>query len=114
MTKPLGFPLDDDGMVLKSMMDRGVDLSQPRNLEFYCYAPNRLVAVDIADKVCPEGFKTEIFEDLEEESENKRVSVYFLHRMVPDYHEIVRIQNDLTKKLAKFDTYCDGWGTLSE
>jgi len=107
------FPSDADGDVLQAMYDRGVDLSIARDIEFYCYAENFQIAQNIVEKVRLDGFKNEIFQNMDEKQVDKIFSVYFICHMVPDHTKIINIQNTLNRLLKEFKTSCDGWGTLS-
>jgi regulator of RNase E activity RraB len=109
----MNFPNDADGDVLRSLQKKGVDLSQPRVIEFYCFASDRLVADKISKKIILPGFENEVFESKDTNDSTEIYSVYFVCSMVPNYADIVRIQNELNAKLNRFGTTCDGWGTLS-
>lgn len=106
------FPDDDDGDVLRSLQKKGVDLSQPRSIDFYCYARDRSTAERIAAILDERGVKSDVFDSDEPEPAHQRYSVYASKWMVPDYEELLRIQAELNAVLARFGTSCDGWGTL--
>jgi len=105
------YPNDADGDVLRSLAAKGVDLTQPRRLEFYCYAATVLIAQKIAKKLTDLGFKCDIFED-EEVTDDTRISVYAERVMVPSYQAVTRVQDELNILLKEFGTHCDGWATL--
>jgi hypothetical protein len=106
------YPNDADGDVFRSLAAKGVDLTQPRLLEFYCYAATVLIAQKISEKLTALGFKCDIFEDDQEETpDDARISVYAERVMVPSYQAVTRVQDELNILLKEFDTYCDGWAT---
>ncbi len=106
------FPNDDDGDVLRGLLAKGVDLTLPRKIEFYCYAENEGFALNIAKQLDSLGYKSEVFDDDEAPSEDRRFSVYSTLDMVPSYEEVVKTQRKLNSILSNFNTRCDGWGTL--
>lgn len=106
------FPDDDDGDVLRGLQEKGVDLSQPREIEFYCYAENESKAIEIAGCLNEVGFKSEVFYDDEAPTQEKCYSVYSAQVMIPSYDDIVKAQSALNLVLSSFNTRCDGWGTL--
>lgn len=109
----IDYPNDADGDVLRGLAAEGVDLTQPRLLEFYCYAASSAIAEDICARLTALGFKCHIFEDDEQEApDDTRLSVYAERVMVPSYDAVIRVQNELNAVLSEFDTCCDGWGTL--
>jgi hypothetical protein len=106
------FPNDDDGDVLRGLQNKGIDLSLPRQIEYYCYAKNESIAKEIAEEIKYLGYQCDVFYDDEAQSDEKAYSVYFARTMIPSYSEIVKSQNELSLALSSFDTRCDGWGTL--
>ncbi len=107
------FPQDADGDVLQMLLERGVNLSSSREIDFYCFAKDRDTANKIKKEVVLPGFSNKISKDPAEEIPDKIFSVYFCCNMVPDYDAIIKVQDLLNKQLKKFETYCDGWGTWS-
>ena len=106
------FPDDDDGDVLRSLQKKGVDLNQPRDVDFYCYARDRATADRIIMLLDGMGFTSSVFDDDESESTDERLSVYSTINMMPDYDDLIRTQIELNEVLRPFGTHCDGWGTL--
>lgn len=107
------YPNDADGDVLRSLAAKGVDLTQPRLIEFYCYAATSLIAEKISEKLTALGFKCDIFEDDDEgATDDTRISVYAGRVMVPSYQGVTQVQNELNILLKEYETYCDGWATL--
>lgn len=107
MTK---FPNDDDGNVLQALHAKGVDLTKPREIEFYCYVSDLAQANEVATKTKALGFLPDIYED----ETTSKISVYSIKKMVPTYQDIIENQKVLNSLLKAYGTVCDGWGTLSE
>lgn len=105
------YPDDADGDALRHLAAKGIDLSQPRRIEFFCWAANNLRAQEISARLTALGFKCNISED-DEATDDTRFSVYAERVMVPSHHEIVGVQNELNILLEEFDTQCDGWAAL--
>lgn len=120
IVKRMGFkvtdlPNDVDGDVLRSLSEKGVDLTKPREIEFYCYAPDYKIASQIVGELSQHGFTPHIYDDGEEDNDaSKRFSVYNAKMMVPTYQDIIETQRILNSLLKPFGTECDGWGTLSD
>jgi regulator of RNase E activity RraB len=112
MSKSMPFPDDEDGDVLRSLQSKGVDLSKARNIDFYCYVPDRATAHKIVEEMNEMGFDSRLFEDEEVGPSDEWLSVYGGIRMVPDYDDLIRTQIELNQVLARYGTHCDGWGTL--
>lgn len=107
------YPNDADGDVLRSLAEKGVDLTRPRLLEFYCYASSTAIAQEISARLTALGFKCDIFEDDHEEiPDDARISVYAERVMIPSYEAVTQVQSELNILLKDYDTYCDGWATL--
>src|SRR5438045_1727272 len=56
-----------DLMVMNQLEEHGADLSQPREVRFYSYAPNHEVATSMASEAADQGFDIEIREPLPED-----------------------------------------------
>lgn len=108
------FPNDADGDVLNSLSSEGVDLSKPRKIDFYCYAPDHETALEIIEELSKLCFESDIYKNTEAANESKRLSVYSAKVMVPSYEAIIEEQRVLNRLLKKYKTVCDGWGTLSD
>lgn len=108
------FPNDSDGDVLRRLEDAGVDLSLPREVDFYCYAHSKASAASIARKMVELGFSARIFTNSDSTSITKRHSVYGTITIVPSYEQVIAIQSELNVMLADYGTVCDGWGTAVE
>jgi hypothetical protein len=102
----MDFPSDDDGDALRKLHEKGIDLTQPRLIEFTCWATDRASAEQIAARLETLGYACDVFED------DDTVSVYAGRQMVPSYDALVTAQRDLDAVLREYGTHCDGWGTV--
>jgi hypothetical protein len=122
------FPDDDDGQVLASLADCGVDLTLPRLIEFAIALPDEESATAIEKALIEQGFDAESWfdagepdpdDDDDDEEDNEwddeefgpSWTVYAKIRMVPTYADIVRIQHELTEIAQPFGGFSDGWET---
>ncbi|WP_055735440.1 MULTISPECIES: ribonuclease E inhibitor RraB [Bacillaceae] len=105
---PVDFPNDDDGAVLQSLKDSGVDMSKPREVEFILLCPNRRSARKVAKLVELEGYEVDVDED-EEHEEFVLVCKKVIHLT---HAEIVKHQHDLEEITARYEVKIDGWGAM--
>ena len=94
-------------------MDRGVDLQKPRKIDFYCYCKADQTE-DITQLFESIGLSASVFHDDEDDDPETKFSIYGTITMVPDYDQIMEIQALLNRELRRFNTHCDGWGTMSD
>jgi len=117
------YPDDDDGAVLAELASQGIDVSQPLQLEFQVAAGAEASAKAIAQSVANAGYKVEIDFDPGEPDEDGQIdpndeefgpawTVIAAVRMIPEYNEIVRIQEDLDRLAKPHGGFADGWGVL--
>lgn len=122
----MNYPNDDDGAVLKLLADHGVDMSAPMKLEFAVLCADETAALRIEKALQEAGYSAEAsynegeLEDDEEMTEENEEfwpswSVIALITMVPEYSEIVRIQQELNRLSNLLGGKSDGWGaTIDE
>ena len=117
------YPNDADGDALARIAADGVDMSQPLVIEFAVAVPDEPSAHAIEKALMKARYKTETYYDEGEPDKNCAIdsddsefapswTVYALVRMVPEYHEIIRIQEDLDRIARPIGGKSDGWGTL--
>ena len=116
------YPQDEDGQVLAELAAQGVDMSKPLLIEFPVAVPDEPAALKICSTLCGEGYDAEIQfdsgeEDFDEESDEADEfgpswTVFVAVKMVPDYAEILRIQQDLDRIVKPLDGFSDGWGVM--
>lgn len=117
------YPDDADGHVLTDMANYGIDMTQPLMLEFPIAAIDEEAAKAILTTVTALGYEAEVeFDDGEpeepigesepEEAAEPSWNVYVTRTMVPDYDEILRIQDELDELAEPLGGYSDGWGAI--
>lgn len=106
------FPNDDDGEVLYRLAAKGIDLSEKRKIEFYCYAQDENTARQIVADLASYGYKSSVFVD-DDKGVSESISVYASISMLPKYELIVVEQRRLNVILEAYNTRCDGWMTES-
>lgn len=131
------YPDDADGHVLSDMANYGIDMTQPLVLEFPIAAIDEEAAKAIFTSVTALGYEAEVEfddgepedsaaeategddedgddedEDDEDEDAGPSWNVYVTKTMVPDYEEILRIQDELDELAEPLGGYSDGWGAI--
>ena len=106
------FPDDEDGEVLYMVASNGIDLTCKREIRFYCYSSDEVVAQRIVDDLASYGYDSLVFID-ENDGESTSTSVYSAITMLPMYELIVLEQQRLDLILQPYNTSCDGWMTES-
>jgi hypothetical protein len=129
------YPEDADGALLAELEAQGVDMTQPLLIEFAVAAPDEAAATAISEALAGAGYESEIDYDdgepLEDESDEPGAfdpdsaadfdeefgpswTVYALVELVPDYDEILRIQEELDSLAEPLGGATDGWGVMLE
>ena len=101
------FPEDETGNALREFQRNGFDLSQPMDIDFFVAVPSKVSGEKVALKVQSLGFQASV----EQDEETREWTCYCTKRIVPDYHEIVSIENDLMSISKPFGGYSDGFGS---
>ena len=118
------FPDDEDGAVLASLAEAGVDLSQQLELEFVIDAPHEAAANKIAEAVRAGGHACQVEYDEGEPDEDGEVdaddeefvpswAIYVGIEMVPEHARIVQLQQMFTQLAEPHGGACDGWGAMA-
>ena len=120
MTEPnAAFPDDEDGAVLASLSDAGVDLSKPIEVEFVVDAPDEQAATAIAAAVRGAGYDCQVQYDEGEDGDDEEDdlgpswAVYVPMEMVAEHARIVALQRTFTQLAEPHGGACDGWGVLA-
>lgn len=119
------FPDDEDGAVLASLAEHGVDLSQPLLIDFAVAVPDEASANKTVKAMKKAGYDAHVEFDEGEPDEDGEIdpddeefgpawTVIVSLEMVPEHEEIVRIQADLDRIARPFDGFSDGWGVMLE
>ena len=119
------FPDDADGAVLAELASHGIDLSQPLLIEFPVAVADEATAAIVSKALAEEGYDYEVeydegepnadgIIDPDDEEYGSTWTVYASVRMIPEYDEIIRIQEDLDRIARPLGGFSDGWGVLMD
>lgn len=116
------YPDDADGAVLADLAAQGVDMSQPLLIEFPVAVPDEASAKNSLQAMTKAGYDARIEYDVGELDYDPAMDdegefgpswmVYADIRMIPEYHEIMRIQAELDRIARPFGGQSDGWGVM--
>ncbi len=96
-----------DLMVLGQLQQHGADLTQPRHVIYFCYAPTREVARAMGDEAGARGFDVELGEPLPAYPDDWPVRCETTTVLRP---EVVRDNTDFFEDLAaRHGAEYDGW-----
>jgi hypothetical protein len=109
MTREISaFPDDENGDVLRRMLEDGDDLSKPRIVDF-CFAfTDRSKAVEFTTKVDERDL--EVCISFYEERAGWQVIVK--RYMVPTHEDITKLEHSLTNRAKSVGGEADGWGCM--
>jgi hypothetical protein len=118
------YPDDADGLVLRRLEARGVDLSRALKIEFMADAPDELAAGRISADLQAQGLIATAEFDPGEPDENGMIdpndpefgpswTVYLERMMVPDYSALVGMQQIIDEVARRHGGKADGWGVLT-
>ena len=102
------YPNDSDGDALRRVATNGSDMSAPMEIDFPVLFTSEAKARAFAPVAIGLGYRVEI--DAHENDSNW--DVMCSRRMVPNYDELIRIQDELNRAAMPFDGKSDGWGTF--
>jgi regulator of RNase E activity RraB len=134
-------PIPDDatGEALRQLEERGSDLTKPMEIDFFVAVPSEEAGHKVAAKAQELGFTTSVeqdeeFEDDEELEDDEAFddngtpkddeeadgdaaeelswTCYCTKTFVPDYSEVVRIEEQLNSIAKEFGGYGDGFGSF--
>jgi len=106
------FPLDENGDVLRRMVESGDNLAVARDIDFVIVAPDNASAKKLAEASRSWGFPVEI--------EHSRVvpalpwEVRVVHNMIPTHEGITDFEQRLEAEAALVGARNDGWGCLQQ
>lgn len=117
------YPDDADGAVLADLAASGIDMTQPIPIEFAVAVPDEASAQKILKAMTKAGYDSRIWYDEGEPEDEGEIdpdddefgpswTVFADIQMVPEYAEIIRIQEDLDRLARPFGGQSDGWGVM--
>ena len=107
------FPDNDNGNVLWQMYEDGNDLDEPHEVEFSIVFTTQQQAEQCALHLLHQEQKVSLFQE-DEQSEGSSLWVLNIHvSMMPEYEDIVDLEEWLGKIAQQFGGEYDGWGCMS-
>ncbi len=108
----MGFPDDANGDLLRQMQDAGLDLSQPRNIDFYHLFDGEAAASAMAEAVRSEVDTVSV--ELHEQPKRGEWEVCTTLAMVPSHANVTAMEQRLGRIAKPLGGRGDGWGTRQE
>lgn len=101
------FPDNDTGDALNQFQENGFDLSRPMDIDFFIAVPSRKAGNQVAMEAAKIGFKVSV----EKDEESKEWTCYCTKTLIPEYFEVVRIEEELSSIAEPYGGYSDGFGS---
>ena len=101
------FPDDETAKVLGQFRQCGFDLSKPLEIDFFVAVPSKRLGDQVALEVDKLGFKPTV----EQDEETGEWTCYCTKSLIPEYAEVVKIEEELTRIAKPYHGYTDGFGS---
>lgn len=101
------FPDDETGDALNEFVKNGFDLSKPMQIDFFLAVLSMKKGIKISQIVEKLGFNTSV----EQDEETQEWTCYCTKIMIPEYTEIIKIEEELNNIAKLYDGYIDGFGS---
>lgn len=119
------YPNDENGSVLQSMRDAGMDMAREYPIEFWHLFPDQESAQAMLDELSQIGIQAELFdnsEDLDDEDldydeeieAGEGFDVLCIVPMVPTHEAITSMESRLGSLAERHGGSADGWGLYNE
>lgn len=102
------FPDNDNGNLLWQMQEDGDDLNEVHEIEFSMYFKTQQLAEKCALSLLQQEQKVSLYLD-EETEPNEWVITVYVH-LLPDYEDIVDLEEWFEKIAEQYEGEYDGWG----
>jgi hypothetical protein len=106
--KRMKFPNDADGDALRSLYKEGLDFKKQQSVEFFVAVPDQTTGEKLTQVLKEEGFNC----FLDQDDETDEWACCCSKRMLLNYNEIIKIQNNLNNLSKPHGGYSDGWGVF--
>ncbi|QEL13449.1 ribonuclease E inhibitor RraB [Limnoglobus roseus] len=110
------FPSDENGDVLRSMFESGMDLTAAYDIDFEHIFPDLQSAERMCERTAPLGHHPELRE-LNEPDYTRQGFYYEVRvcvRIVPTHADITRLEQELGHLAESCGGQADGWGVLQD
>jgi Regulator of ribonuclease activity B len=104
--KPI--PNDATGNALKRFAKMGSDLTKPMEINFFVAVPSKEFGNKVALKAGELGFTTSV----EQDDETLDWTCYCTKVLIPEYSEVVKVEQQLDSIATEFGGYADGFGSF--
>lgn len=105
------FPEDDNGNVLWQMYEDGDDLSEPHQVEFSLVFQEQDKLEQCALHLLRQEQKVSFFNDEESPEQDWVLTIHI--EMIPDYSDIVDLEDWFGSIATQFGGEYDGWGCMA-
>jgi regulator of RNase E activity RraB len=108
-------PIPDDatGDALKVIAEKGSDLTKPMKIDFFVAVPSKETGDKVALKARDLGFTTSVeMDDVDLDDDGMLWTCYCTKVLVPEYDEVVKIEQQLDSIAKEFGGHIDGFGTF--
>lgn len=101
------FPDDETGDALNQFQQNGFDLSRAMEIDFFVAVTSEKTGGQVAMKAEKLGFKVSV----EKDEETNEWTCYCTITLIPEYSEVVRIEEELDSIAEPYGGYADGFGS---
>ncbi|TCM68067.1 regulator of ribonuclease activity B [Acinetobacter calcoaceticus] len=105
------FPEDDNGNVLWQMAQDGDDLGEPHQVEFSIIFQDQAQLEQCALHLLHQEQQVSFFNDEDSDAQDWILTIHV--EMIPDYSDIVDLEEWFTSIAEKFSGEYDGWGCMA-
>ncbi|WP_244440898.1 ribonuclease E inhibitor RraB [Neobacillus jeddahensis] len=102
------FPNDADGNALLGLYKEGINFKKPQSVEFFVAVPDQSTGKKLTEVLKGAGFNC----FLEQDDETDEWACSCSKRMLLNYNEIIKIQNQLNSLSKPHGGFSDGWGVF--
>lgn len=100
-------PNDAIGDALRRIIAGGSDLTKPMEIDYFVAVPSDSAGNQVARMAQEQGFNTKVSQD----DKTSEWTCYCTKTFVPEYAEIVKIEQQLDTLAQPFGGYIDGFGS---
>jgi hypothetical protein len=100
-------PDDSTGKALKEYIRNGSDLRKPMKIDFFVAVPSEEQGKQVSLKARDLGFQTSV----EKDEKTLAWTCYCTKTLIPQYSEVIKIENQLNSISRPYGGYSDGFGS---
>lgn len=103
----IDIPNDATGDALREFVKNGSDLTKPMEIDFFVAVPSKKAGDEVVLRAKTLGFRV----SLEQDTESGDWTCYCIKTLIPEYAEVVKIEQQLSTIAKPFGGYSDGFGS---